>query len=333
MYFILRLPYTIVLYYLTFISKVFWNYIVWPRHSYLRKSFQPLFSDLDLSIHISNPYRIKSFLRFYSFNKFFFPFLGELYIYDSNVISYLKKYPMNGFEISRDPLFIKKFSLNLNTSEYFTKFYAISFLFRNMLIDLYKIKKNPTSRIKKWKDHFSEVELNLNYYSSTPVKLQLNEEFLLRSILSQITNLYQCSSIDEAELIRSYLKIFTDICLESKKDSDFSSWLLPLLNKPLEYEILNSFFILYTCFLRDPKLHLNLKSQSVLISQIDSILLHKIRSFRSMTDLQTPLQTLENLEFICKQQISNPELFHTSLKIRAAIDLIKNFAPPNASSH
>lgn len=257
-------------------ARLFWGYDVWPRHSFLTEAFTPGVSDLDLSVYAADPKQMSSFLRFYSFQKKIFPFLGEIFIYDPINISLIKSYQLNGFELERDRIFLSMFHITESDMS-FSKSSAAVFLFQTLLNDFHKIEQNSHSRLKKWKHHFEEINQKLRLTNSSEV-LAIKNESLLLSICTAITNLLPAANLQEAQEFRLALRSLSHICLQSLKDDNFADWVYPLFDKESPKNLIDSFFIEYFCSNLAEIPILNSKFESVLESQIKLILLRSLRN-------------------------------------------------------
>lgn len=321
-YTILKYPYVFALTLLKMTAQLFWGFEVWPRHSYLRNSFNPGKSDLDISIYTSKPKSTKSFIRFYKLFKMVFPFLGELYIYDDEIIFFIRKNSLNGFELMRDPLFLKKFSISVEGEKFFSKASAIVFITKALVNDWHNLCNLPEKRIKKWAEHFSDVSINLKKFSGLNISLPLNEQRLLPSIFSHITNLFETESESRSKLLRSRLRMLVNLILETQNDIHSNDWLTPLLNNPLEGALLNSLFIPSICNLRMSHIELEPQFERVLIAQIDWLTLNKVRTYKTNRQLSTLRRTLENLQFICQHHKKKEIYSPLQQKISEALRLI-----------
>lgn len=230
---VLKLVYTITYGKLKIISYLFWGIEVWPRHSYLTSAFIPIKSDLDLSAYVYNLKRLGSYLKFYSLIRKLFPFVGELNIYTPESILYLKENTANGFELERDPFLLRKFNLDINNAKYYSKEMAISYLLMSLFNDFHKLVNNPSLRIKKWQYHIDHVNRAFAKYNISKINLEVNERALLYSILTAITNLSNVKSMEQAQILRAKLRIFSGFLPKSNEVLNFTDYVLPLLKQEL----------------------------------------------------------------------------------------------------
>src|SRR5690606_22253256 len=126
---------------------------IWPRNSYLTRSFTPGISDLDLTLYIpstTSNANVDRFVAKYLFLKKRFIFLGEMNIYFDSDIELMSTF-LNSYELDRDPYL--KMQINLNPLHHEKDRYV--FLLRLFEADYKNLLSRPESRINKWSDHLN----------------------------------------------------------------------------------------------------------------------------------------------------------------------------------
>lgn len=223
----IRLAYIAAYAKLKFVSQVVWGIEIWPRHSFLTEAFIPLKSDLDLTAYVSNPDSLKSYLRYYRTYKKLLPFIGELNVYNSDSIVFIKNKDMNGFELERDPILISRFRLDLNNSKYFSREKAASYLLMALVNDLHKLKADPGARLKKWNYHFAHVNTTLLKQGVSARMAVLDETTLIFSIITAIVNLANPDSTKHAELLRAKIRLFLELLPQAQNTPNFIDLISP----------------------------------------------------------------------------------------------------------
>lgn len=149
-------PYEIANFVVCFIAKQF-NLICWTRNSYRHKRIVPGISDIDFTILYSaqiEPSRLHQFLAFYQKLKKIIPILGEINVYQKEML-YLTERWINPYELRRDPglqTFLTAYPEN--------SFNLFTYLLRMLESDAKYLKLNLKSRLKKWNFHLEETNQN-----------------------------------------------------------------------------------------------------------------------------------------------------------------------------
>lgn len=266
--FILTIPYVICLYLLKFSSKVFLNIDVWPRHSYVNGTFVPVKSDLDISIFIRNAEQGEKFNRLYVSFKFVFPFLGEVNAYTPEIFEFLKKYPLNIYELQRDPILIKKLNLFNHPEEHVNE-KVLVYLHRVFMSD-YEHLRSKKSRAGKWAYHFATVNSHLKSISEASPYLVFFETEILRSVSTGIINLTFFNNKEEAELERSKFLMLTEF-ISHKKDFVWT----PLL--PQEFKMTTVYFPEYVSYFDFELPKINSRHLPILVAEIEWFILINLR--------------------------------------------------------
>lgn len=318
----LRLAYYLAYAKLKFVSYLFWNIKIWPRHSFLTDAFVPMKSDLDLTAYVSDFKSLKSYLKFYNLYKKFFPLIGELNIYTDECIRFIKKNCVNGYELERDPLLIRRFSLDLNSNKYFSREKAISYLLLALINDLHKIKRNPASRIKKWKYHFDHVNSSLSRHKINIKPLALNENSLIFSIITAIVNLTDPSSTKQAELLRSKIRIYLEFLPQANNTPNFIDFISPIIID--ENADILCCFIEYLSIAVVALPTISESQFKIMTSQIDWVALRFLKQSYCEKDIKNAISTLENFTKIINQlnQKSEFEVAEILSKISAASEIL-----------
>lgn len=128
------------------------NTKVWSRNSFFFKSYVPGLSDIDISV-LSKETPIR-FLRWKKFLKIFFPWIGEINWYPSDISAQMCLLA-NKVELLRDPGIIQEV---IKSSPQVTDIDRLTFLIRMIDYDLKGLVNNPQSRIRKWAYHWDHVK-------------------------------------------------------------------------------------------------------------------------------------------------------------------------------
>ncbi len=169
-----RLPYTFVLYTVRlFTWLLFRNHVlVWARNSYLKSSFTPFRSDLDLTLFVQSSF-VGDFSRVEKFGRkviYYIPIVSEINLYfeinKAEIIRYI-----NPFELARDPWLVEK----LGHSSKGSHAQKVVFLLRMIESDLENLLLCPMKRIKKWSVHLNDVGEEMDFYafSHNPIRYLL----------------------------------------------------------------------------------------------------------------------------------------------------------------
>lgn len=164
------LPYHVAHFVVIIVAKQL-NIICWSRNSYHHKRIVPGISDIDFTIININTLgfsQLNLFLSFYHFVKKIIPILGEINIYQHEMVGLTEKW-LNPFELRRDPKL--KFYLAAKPEDTFNRF---TYLLRMLESDAKNLKHRASLRLKKWNFHLSETGL--------APQSQLNSQALLRLI-------------------------------------------------------------------------------------------------------------------------------------------------------
>ncbi|MEQ1722790.1 MAG: hypothetical protein ABL930_06410 [Pseudobdellovibrio sp.] len=226
------------------------------------------------------------------------PFLGELYIYDQNSIAFIKTYTGNGFELDRDPLFLKRFDIELS-SKSFGRNEAATYLLMALVNDLHKIAKDSDSRIKKWKYHFSHVNSVFSEKEIPGPRLEINEQTLVFSILSAIVNLSSPSSSNQATLLRAKLKLYIEILPKAEVTLNFIDLIKPLLSQ--ENVELFTYFIEYTASIEGFTPLLTEPQFDTASSQIEWVILRLIRQGHTQSANVESINKLRSFKFFVER--------------------------------
>lgn len=128
---------------------------IWPRHSYLSRSFVPFVSDLDLTFWFSskpNQRLFQNTLRIFNKTKRVFPFLGEVNFYVASEAPNLFELA-NLYEIRRDPYLWSRLGFDDRKPDSNEK---IVFWLRCLDSDRKGLRNIPHFRHKKWA-HYAEL--------------------------------------------------------------------------------------------------------------------------------------------------------------------------------
>lgn len=191
---------------------------IWIRNSYILGSFEAGFSDLDLSVLISENRNTKLSERnkkyFNSIVKFFqkvWPFLGEINYYNSATVLFVSR-AHNTFELQRDPQLVRINSVP-RTADMFE---AAVFLLRQLEKDLNNLKYQPEKRMKKWQSHFFEIDNKFPEMKFLE-KVHLNPNKMLESIVSAIRFLSRCWNPVMGHDVEQKLLLYLEL-LQAKAD-------------------------------------------------------------------------------------------------------------------
>lgn len=180
------------------IAFLFFGVQVTTRHSFLSPEFIPLKSDIDFSFYCKSISSVRKLKHLYSLFKLIFPFFGEFYVYTDKNLNFINTNNFNLFEENRDPLLKNK---NLVKKKY-SKPAAQAFLLNAVINDFKNLSQNKSHRLIKWNKHFSDINSALN------LNLNLNPKNLLNSILTNIVNLDNNTSKQNAEIKVSKLYLY-----------------------------------------------------------------------------------------------------------------------------
>lgn len=266
--FLFTLPYVFCLYLLKFISKVFLNIDVWPRHSYVNETFKPIKSDLDISIFIQTAAQGEQFHQIYKFFKRIFPFLGEVNSYTPETFDFLKKCPLNLYELYRDPILIKKLNSSFNSEKPAVE-KVLVYLHRLFMSDYEHLRANK-SRASKWKYHFNTINANLKHISESNPYLVFFETEILRSISAAIINLTFFDNKDVAELERTKFLMLSEY-VSRKKDYPWAPQL------PHDFKMLAIYFPEYVCYFDFELPQINAKLVPIMLAEIEWFILINLR--------------------------------------------------------
>lgn len=206
-----KIPYRLALHYLRRkLRKELGNRMMalWPRHSFVLKSFTPFVSDLDTSLLVRENFthqdQAKTKEVILEVRKFF-PFLSEINFYRENEVPELMGC-MNPFELERDPILAAKFAranpiLSVETL-------AAVFLFRMLDSDWKNLLSNPQTRAKKWRQHFRSIAKTLKLNPSKKKEL-FEIEINLPNIIDLILNLGAFSNDRKALYRQDLLNYFS----------------------------------------------------------------------------------------------------------------------------
>lgn len=225
-------PYWLAVKFLIFSSKLFGlGDGVWARNSYKLKALEPGFSDIDITICLTNSKnttRLGLFLSFYAGIKKLFPFFGEVNVYRPSMMGFLLE-NHNGFELMRDPVLCEKFNLDRTKDPV----EAAVFLFRQLEADIYNLQNYPEKRIKKWESHINMInkalpELKLKEH------IPFNKNKLIETATFSIIFLNNIWDPFEVEELKEKLYFYFELVSKGvdferlqylmNKDSWFISW-------------------------------------------------------------------------------------------------------------
>ena len=322
LYFILKWPYQLTLVLIVFVARVIWNIEVWPRHSYVLKSFVPGKSDLDLSIYTNDNKKLKSFLKFYLILKKIIPFLGELAIYSPEIIQYLKKFDLNGFEISRDPILIKKFNLDVNKADNESIEKAFVYMLMLLINDFHKLKSNAKSRFPKWTQHFEQIKKSSFIDEKIKSNLEINKELMLFSIFSALVIL--SSSNKEPLQLRTRLRMYIDLLLDNSLE-DRDRWLRPLISDSQSQFYV--YFVEYLCHVEATRPQLEDYELKYIVAQVDWFILKMLKYSVDTFNLNEDISRIEHVKkdlLIFTQQHPHIDLKIIFEKLNNCLEILKN---------
>jgi hypothetical protein len=152
----------------------FKNSDLWVRNSVQRRTLVFGLSDLDLTLLTSQPLDKQKFNRLCKKAKKLVPFMGEVNCYEKNHFDFLKE-TINTFEYLRDSKLQTYFSL---TEKSFDG-EKVVFLLRMLRSDKALLRGELHYRQRKWRDHFSMLELPLpkGLISADVVARQISQFF------------------------------------------------------------------------------------------------------------------------------------------------------------
>lgn len=201
---------------------------IWIRNSYVLGSFQPGFSDLDLTCFVSDgPRRYRnqnleeSFFKIASRFQKFWPFLGEINFYCQETAKIVIK-THNSFEIRRDPELAKRFFYGKHSDMY----EAAVFLLRQLEKDLVNLKNQPDKRVKKWLCHFQEIDKSLPELKFGE-KFTIDRESIIDSVINAIVFLSRCWNPVMYQDVRQKLLVYIELRLaniDSFKIQKITEW-------------------------------------------------------------------------------------------------------------
>jgi hypothetical protein len=151
---------------------------IWPRNSYYFNRVVPLRSDIDLTLFFDknlNQDELLKINRSFSLLKRTLPVFSEVNVYDRGS----EGLSINPYELKRDQLLEK---ITCKTSTLFSPADKIVFIQKMLIADKKNLLKNPSSRIKKWKGHFEDCDIE-----SFPED-NFNLEELINVIFKQVFN-------------------------------------------------------------------------------------------------------------------------------------------------
>lgn len=128
---------------------------VWARNSVLTKAFRPLDCELDLSLYVPEQVsegECREFRRELRKLKIYFPWLGDLAVYDQTSRDYLES--ANFFILARDP-FLKEPLLIPEREP--AKAEALVFLLKTLESEWGQLVSEPLMRLPQWKEHWANV--------------------------------------------------------------------------------------------------------------------------------------------------------------------------------
>ncbi len=312
-----KIPYTLALYALKGISRLFFSAQLWPRHSYLDHTFRPLKSDLDISVFIESPENRRRFSVFYKWCKRLLPFLGEVNYYSSSTISYLAKYSLNSFELSRDPQLLQNFLQNIHPD--FSPTAALVFLQRTFMSDYEHIRRQP--RILKWQNHFDNLNAGLQKTDHRSPLLSLKKNELVASVSTAIINLSGFTDKKDAEMERIKLQLLIEL-VSNKKNYIWNDRL------PLEFKNLMIYFPEYVCFYDFDIPDINTAMLPIMTAEIEWYTLVNLRKACDRALIEHGISETELFvkllsKILIKYKLQ--EIQKTILKLTEAQNLLKSF--------
>jgi hypothetical protein len=152
----LPFPYSLSFFFLKNFSPLKHKTEIWYRNSFALGYARWGKSDLDISFSFKEQPSdddLQSLYRFYSKAKRIFPWLGETNTYLPDDQTLIKKY-INIFELSRDPIFMKKQNMSITNANQWEK--AV-FLTRMIASDEKNLHASPEKRSGKWNFHLKQI--------------------------------------------------------------------------------------------------------------------------------------------------------------------------------
>lgn len=187
---------------------------VWHRNSLRLGTYQPLVSDIDISLYLTDvlPSNQAQQIKITAQKiKSFFPILGEINLY-SNLDREILRSSFNQFEMQRDPELMRRLGFEASTDEHSLKPQRAVFLFKMLFFDIHNVRAYPQARLKKWQYHLGR---------------NVDPEHLLEEILAELASLLNFQSETKKHLLEAidlFLKPPEKVNFENECFSDPWVW-------------------------------------------------------------------------------------------------------------
>lgn len=201
---VLKLPFQVCFLLFKALAKICCSVEVTARHSFVANSFQPFKSDIDMTFFLESAEQELAMARLYRAGRRLFPYFGEYVRYNPRMISFLKQYPLNGYEIERDPALLARLGELNEAGLYFSNAYALTYLQAALLSDYKNLLHRPLSRVKKWRFHFDHVNRILKK------NLELDENDIIISVLTSLMRLSYSPDLQSGMIERAKIAVMLD---------------------------------------------------------------------------------------------------------------------------
>lgn len=224
---------------------------LWGRNSYRSNNLVLFLSDLDLTLISDEPLslaQLKPLKRILKKTKRYFPFLGELNIYDRKYFFQMHSFA-NPLELMRDPELISFFNLIFPKP---SSLHKTAFLSQMFLFDRHQIYSQPNLRTKKWRHHFELIgsplltqNLNHSIFLEHFISCFDDQYFDQKRLTAFFKNLLheELSELNSQDLLQIYpqwwvsLNISDDQVMEDLEVLDLTESELSVIAEHLNWEI------------------------------------------------------------------------------------------------